>query len=117
MSDRFPRSVVCVWCGNRHRSVLPTDIGHDTQGDACAASVFRVDEIILERIRLVAGSMVPIAIGEWLVHGNYGSSDYDCKLFRFVQNVPSVPADPVCDNCIGERLVVGDLERIEGHFP
>lgn len=94
--SRFPRPVVCAWCGNKYRCVMPPD---NTQGDACSASVW------LDRD------------GTWYLNGHYGSSDYDCMLFRFRVNPPEAPADPVCDNCIGERLVAGDLEHIEGHFP
>ncbi len=96
---RFPRPVVCVWCGNRHRSVVPGrgDQPSTTQGDACAASVW-------------------VEAGVWYVQAHYGSSDYDTRRYRFVANPPAEPADPVCDNCIGERLCAGDLERVDGTY-
>lgn len=69
-----------------------------TQGDGCAAvCVFR------KHLRGRAG---------WYVEGFYGSSDYDMRLFYFVKNPPLAEADPVCDNCIGERIMAGDLVSV-----
>ena len=115
--SRFPRPVICAWCRNRHRSIEPPS--NDRQGDACAASVFQVTEDVLSRMRdpHIARERPRLQLGEWLVQGHYGSSDYDCRLFRFVQNPPTRPADPICDNCVGEREVSGDLESVEGHYP
>jgi len=113
-ADRFPRPVVCAWCGNRHRAIVPIDPGATpTQGDACAASVYQVTEEMLRR----SPDLPELAPGEWFAQGHYGSSAYDCRLFHFVRNPPTAPADPVCDNCVGERLVAGDLQPIEGHYP
>jgi len=117
----FPRPVVCAWCGNRHRSIVPDDVNkRGTQGDACAAVVFQVTEEVLARAKnpgYVHHDVPELVLGEWLVQGHYGSSNYDCALFRFVQNPPAAAADPICDNCIGERIVAGDLQPIEGHYP
>ena len=126
-AERFPRPITCAWCGNRYRPVVPFE--SRTQGSSCAASVFQVTEDFLARARTAqeSGRTSPllealaqaatIPLGTWLVKGHYGSTSYDCDLFRFVQNAPITPAEPVCDDCIGERLVAGDLEQIEGHFP
>jgi hypothetical protein len=35
----------------------------------------------------------------------------------YLKSAPTDPADPICDNCVGERLYAGDLERIEGQCP
>jgi hypothetical protein len=32
-------------------------------------------------------------------------------------NPPRAEADPICDNCISERIAAGDLVQIEGQFP
>ena len=125
-AERFPRPIVCAWCGNRYRAAVPFE--SRTQGCDCASSVFQVDEEFQARARAAQESRrtspqldalaraATIPLGTWLVQGHYGSS-YDCGLFQFVQNAPTSPAEPVCDNCIGERLVAGDLKQIEGHFP
>jgi hypothetical protein len=119
MPPQFPRPVVCAWCGNRHRSVVPFETS--TQGDNCAASVFQADEAIAESLTREPNQHEhdppTIAAGEWLVKGHYGSTSYDCDLYRFVKNPPAAPASPVCDNCIGERSSAGDLVKIEGHYP
>lgn len=126
LDERFVRPVVCAWCGNRHRSIASPD--NHTQGDACASSVFQVTEEFRARAQTAQASKrsssalealaraATIPIDTWLVQGHYGSN-YDCALFRFVQNMPTAPAEPICDNCIGERIVAGDLERIEGQYP
>ena len=101
--------MVCQWCGNRYRNIMRSDAEVQTQGDACAASVFQATEATAQRGGLVQA-------GEWLVMGHYGSSDYDTCLFRFAKNHPRAEADPVCDNCIGERISAGDLTSIEGHY-
>jgi hypothetical protein len=119
-SDRFPRPVVCAWCGNRHRSIWPPEGDNHTQGDGCAVSVFQATEKTLARVKdpLVAPDGQPdLRLGEWLVLGHYGSTGYDCTLWRFVRQPPTAAADPVCDNCIRERVAAGDLEQIEGHYP
>ena len=116
---QFPRPVVCAWCGNRHRSVVPFETS--TQGDNCAASVFQATvesaEMLTRAPNQYEHHPPTIAAGEWLVKGHYGSSGYDCDLYRFVKNAPTAPASPVCDNCIGERSSAGDLVQIEGHYP
>lgn len=91
-ADRFARPVVCAWCRNRHRSI--TGDANNTQGDGCAASVFERG-------------------GRWLVRGHYGSTSHDMCTYMFVANAPTERADPVCDNCIGERLTVGDLISLD----
>lgn len=119
--DRFPRPVVCAWCGNRHRSIVPFETS--TQGDACAASVFQITEANMQSIADMLSrdsdeaDLPTLAVGEWLVKGHYGSTSYDCHLFRYVQNSPTAAADPICDNCIGERSTAGDLKQIKGNFP
>lgn len=106
---RFERPVVCQWCNNKHRTV----IDDDTLGDACATSVWQVT--LETKDRLAAKGVVSF-VGEWMANAHYGSND-DCTLWRWVRNPPKAAADPVCDNCIGERVKVGDLTRIEGNFP
>lgn len=100
-ADRFPRPVVCEWCGSRYRSAVPTfdDDDNYTQGDCCAAAVWQDEKT-----------------GAWLLQGFYGSTNYDTDRFRFVRNTPAQRADVVCDNCIGERICAGDIERIDGRF-
>jgi hypothetical protein len=89
--ERFPRPVVCEWCKNRFRSIIPYDTGEKpTQGDDCAASVYQKD-------------------GEWYVAGHYGSGHFDMDRLRFIANHPTAPLDPVCDQCLNERIAVGDL--------
>jgi hypothetical protein len=137
VTDRFPRPVICTWCGNRHRTVIPDDLaaaGRYVQGDNCAAEVFQATAHNLESLgrspnRLVTPCMLPeaggeplrglsdVAVGDWLVRGYYGSTSYDCDLLRFARNPPTAPAKPICDNCIGERVTAEDLERIGGHYP
>lgn len=95
---RFPRPVVCEWCSNSHRSVIPEGIGRGKQGDGCAASVYQEDN-------------------EWFVAGHYGSTSFDLRRFKFIWDLPTVPADPICDNCIGERYSAGDLVEIGGVEP
>ena len=107
---RFERPVVCQWCNNKHRGVGLDD---DTLGDSCATNVWQVTEET--RLRLAEKGVIS-KVGEWMANAHYGSND-DTSLWRWVKNFPKAPADPVCDNCIGERLVAGDLTRIEGHFP
>ena len=121
---RFARPVVCAWCSNRHRSAVPPGVNtRNTQGDGCAVSVFQVTEEVMrfkgpDYFNGFTPRTVPeLRLGEWLAKGHYGSSGYDCELYRFVQNPPTAPAHPVCDNCIGERLCADDLEQIEGNFP
>jgi hypothetical protein len=113
-ASRFERPVVCQWCNNKHRRVVPEDVGDNTQGDACAGHVFQVTEEMVPRF---AKSGARVKVGEWLVKGNYGSSDYDTRVFRFVKNPPKAEADPICDNCIGERIMAEDLQTVQGHFP
>lgn len=93
---RFPRPVVCEWCANAYRSIVPEEICKRVQGDGCAAHVWTED-------------------GEWFLAASYGSS-YDMSRFKFVWNLPTMPADPVCDNCIGERYYSGDLVRMGGEY-
>jgi hypothetical protein len=46
---------------------------------------------------------------DWFVRGGYGSDEHDMHRYLFVANKPSAPVDPVCDECISERLQAGDL--------
>jgi len=79
--ERFPRPVVCE----------SYDTGEKpTQGDDCAASIYQKD-------------------GEWYVAGHYGSGHFDMDRLRFIANHPTAPLDPVCDQCLNERIAVGDL--------
>jgi hypothetical protein len=115
--DRFPRPVVCAWCGNRYRALTPSE---NTQGDDCASSVFQVTDAVLARVKdpiVTPHGQPELQLGEWLVQGHYGSSDYDCTLWRFVHNPPAAAAGPICDNCVGERRAVGDLKQIDGQYP
>jgi len=118
VSPQFPRPVVCAWCGNRHRAVVPFETR--TQGADCTASVFQATEETAKKFESAPNrheQPPSITVGEWLVKGHYGSSGYDCALYRFVKNAPTAPASPVCDNCIGERIFANELVRIEGHYP
>ncbi len=91
LPERFPRPVTCEWCGNRFRAICPDEKGEkQTQGDDCASSVYQKD-------------------GEWYVAGHYGSSGFDMNRLRFIANHPQQPQDPVCDQCIHERIALGDL--------
>jgi hypothetical protein len=95
MLKKFPRPVVCAWCENRYRSIVPEDICKGTQGDMCASSVYQEGE-------------------RWYVGSGYGSS-YDMSRYQFISNPPTRPADPVCDNCIGERGL--DLVEVMETYP
>jgi hypothetical protein len=88
--DRFPRTVTCAWCGNRYRSSVPDDLDRGLQGSHCASDVVQKD-------------------GDWFVRGGYGSDEHDMHRYLFVANKPSAPADPICDECISQRLQAGDL--------
>jgi len=110
---RFERPVVCQWCNNKYRSVMPGEGDDHTLGDACATSIWQVTEET--RVRLAEKGVIS-KVGEWMANAHYGSND-DTTLWRWLKNPPKAAADPVCDNCIGERMVAGDLSRIEGHFP
>lgn len=87
----LPRTVTCVWCGNRYRSACPDDLDRGLQGCHCASDVVQEG-------------------GDWFVRGGYGSNEHDMHRYLFVANKPSEPADPVCDECISERLQAGDLQ-------
>ena len=34
-------------------------------------------------------------------------------ILRFVANPPNAPADPICDECIRERMLCGDIVRLD----
>jgi hypothetical protein len=95
--DRFPRIVVCEWCGNKYRSVAPDpkDISKQSkvQGDDCCAHVYYKD-------------------GDWFLVGGYGSGGYDMDIYKFVKNLPTRKAQVVCDGCIGERRSAGDIIKV-----
>lgn len=110
---RFERTVVCAWCNNKYRTVMKGSSDEHTLGDSCAADVWQVTAPTQERL---AAKSVFVKVGDWMANAHYGSND-DATLWKWVRNPPKAAADPVCDNCIGERLVAGDLIRIEGHFP
>jgi len=89
--ERFPRPVVCEWCKNRFRAIFFDETSEkQTQGDDCASTVYQKD-------------------GEWYVAGCYGSGSFDMHRLRFIANCPTEPLDPVCDQCIAERVAAGDL--------
>ena len=94
---RFERPVVCAWCGNRHRTMFP-ELDRTDLGDSCAANVFFSEK------------------WGWVVNGHYGSG-YDCSIYRFLYNEPSAEADPICDQCISERISAGELELVPGNYP
>ncbi len=77
----------CAWCGGKHRGVISEE---HKQANDCASHVFCRD-------------------GVWYAVGGYGSTHHDMTLYRFVQNVPREPADPVCDACLNVRLAGGDM--------
>lgn len=94
--------VTCEWCGQRYADVM---VGADlpagerpTQGDDCAAVVFEIR-------------------GRWFVEGFYGSSFCDMQTYEFVRNPPSRRADPVCDECLRERVRLGDLVFAQDNQP
>ena len=89
----FPRTVTCVWCGNRYVSAIPADLDKGTCGCNCACDVRFRD-------------------GHWDIFCGYGSEN-DMEILRFVANLPSVAADPVCDECIRERMLCGDIVRLD----
>jgi len=101
--------VRCVWCDYVGHSIVPEGVGDGRQGDNVASSVSRGN-----------GSTTPNGftydVNMWFVFGGYGSSDFDLKLFRFVKNNPTDPADPVCDGCIQKRINAGDLELLSEQF-
>lgn len=116
-NSRFWRPVVCQWCNNKHRTMFPDDVeneGGGTNGDGCAASVWQVTEETKARL---AAKGVTVEVGDWMANGHYGDNWLDCTLWKWVQNHPQAPADPVCNNCLGERISAEDLVRIEGNFP
>lgn len=88
-----PRSVTCAWCGNRYCSSVPTELDEGLQGSHCASRVVQEE-------------------GTWSVHGGYGSHAHDMKGYEFITNAPTVEANPVCDECISERLDRGDLRDL-----
>jgi len=90
------RTVICAWCNNRYRSAIPGELDRGLQGSHCASVVIQKD-------------------GEWVVHGCYGSDEHDLHRYLFVANKPTAPADPVCDECISERFLAGDLRDIGLH--
>lgn len=92
----FPRTVTCAWCKNRYRSAIPGEIDQGLQGSHCASDVIQEGD-------------------EWIVRGSYGSDEHDLHRYRFVANKPTTPADPVCDECISERQLAGDLEDLVFH--
>jgi hypothetical protein len=92
----FPRTVTCAWCKNRYRSAIPVELSQGLQGSHCASDVIQEGD-------------------EWIVRGGYGSDEHDLHRYRFVANKPTTPADPVCDECISERLLAGDLEDLGLH--
>jgi hypothetical protein len=88
---RFPRPVVCEWCKNSFRAIyFDESADKQTQGDDCAASVYQKE-------------------GSWYVAGHYGSGGFDMMRLRFIATHPTQPLDPVCDQCINERIAAGDL--------
>ena len=89
----FPRTVTCAWCGNHYRSACPGGFDHGTQGSHCASSaIFRE--------------------GRWIVVGGYGSDEHDLHAYEFVSDPPGQTADPVCDECVSQRLSAGQLRQI-----
>lgn len=133
-SSRFARPVVCAWCGNKHRSVMPFGKDSENQGDDCATNVFQVTAELhaiwwkdLKYLTLFDGkkmtavekfpALATVQIGDWLAKGNYGSTQFDCEIWKWVKNFPEKPAEPICDNCLGERICAEDLIRIDGNFP
>ena len=111
---RFERPIVCQWCNNKYRSMFPKDMQPGTCGDGCAANVWQVTEEIQARL---ATKGVDAKVGDWMANGHYGDNWLDCTLWKWVKNFPTAAADPVCNNCLGERISAEDLVRIEGNFP
>lgn len=111
---RFERPIVCQWCNNKYRTMFPKAMPPGTCGDGCAANVFQVTEQTKERL---AAKGVQVEIGDWLANGHYGDNWLDCTLWKWVRNFPKADADPICNNCLGERISAEDLVRIEGNFP
>lgn len=82
--------VSCDVCGALHRWVAS-----ETQGDGCACYV-------LERG------------GLYYVVGAYGSTEYDCEVWRFLGDPPEkyVGKDPVCDACVKRLVDAGLIEKL-----
>lgn len=105
--------MVCQWCNNKYRTVMSGSTDEHTLGDACATNVWQVTEETKTRL---AAKNVIVKVGDWMANAHYGSND-DATLWKWIKNFPKDAADPVCDNCIGERTSAEDLIRIPGHFP
>ncbi len=98
--------VKCSWCSRAFYKGVESEL----QARSCAASVWSVqDRHMSLRYR---DSLKP---GDVVIQGHYGSH-HDARIFRFVRNWPKADVDPVCDRCVDERILVGDVEWIEGHF-
>lgn len=112
---RFERPVVCAWCNNKHRSMFPEGVSDkDTSGDGCATDVWQVTEDT--RLRLAAKGVV-VEVGDWMANGHYGDNWLDCTLWKWVRNFPKAAADPICNNCLGERISAEDLIRMGDNHP
>ena len=85
--------MTCVWCGNRYVSAIPAGLDKGTCGCHCACEVRLRD-------------------GQWDIFGGYGS-EHDREILRFIANQPSAPANPICDECIRERMLCGDIVPLD----
>lgn len=95
--------------------MFPQDVPNGgTCGDGCATDVWQVTEATKERL---AAKGVIVEVGDWMANGHYGDNWLDCTLWKWVKNFPKAAADPICNNCLGERICAEDLTRIEGNFP
>lgn len=111
--DSLP-NVVCRVCQvgyNRLGSGLSTEQGND-----CAAHGF----VSSGEVPCFGCAKLAVSPGDYLIKGCYGSTDFDCELYRFVgERLPPYDADlsPICDNCIHRLIDDGKLEHIPGHYP
>ncbi len=96
--------VICALCGFKGFIIFQPDDGRPaTQGDDVASSIFRATRGPRQ--------------GQWCVQGHYGSSKFDCDLYRYVRNFPTAAAAPICDGCVQKIIDSGDVEQVEGNFP
>lgn len=91
--------VICRRCGFKGFVIFDREDGTPpTQGDDVASYIFDID-------------------GEWFVQGAYGSTHFDTSRYRFVRNIPTERAEPICDGCVQKFIDDGDVVEVEGHFP
>jgi hypothetical protein len=116
------RPVRCAWCdyvghdcGGGARDPESDEPYVPRNGDDVACSVWRGSGTTRELRDLEGPRLFTFDTDTWFVQGHYGSGHFDMALYRFVKNLPSEPADPVCDSCVQKRIDAGDLELVTEH--